>query len=180
MELDNYIRKIENYPKDGILFYDITTALEKGEVFRYMVDKMVEPFEDEKIDKVVGIDARGFLFAAAIGYKLGKGVCLVRKKGKLPYKTIGKEFVYEYASDTIEMHEDTIVAGEKVLLVDDLVATGGTISTATKLIEQMKGEIVGISYVIDLPFLGGREKIKNYKLNWLVEYNHENIKTINQ
>ena len=173
MNLDSKIRKVPNWPKEGVLFYDITTLLEDGETFRYIVDQLVEPFADQKIDKVVGIDARGFIVAAAVAYKLGIGVSLVRKKGKLPYKTISRDYTLEYASNTVEMHEDTIKKGEKVLLVDDLVATGGTIKAAVEMIEEMEGDIVGISFIVDLPFLGGSEKIEDYKVNYLIKYDSE-------
>lgn len=173
MNLDEKIRKVPDWPKPGILFYDITTVFEDPEGYKYIIDELSKPYEGQKIDKVVGIDARGFLLAGSVAYKLGAGVSLVRKKGKLPYKTIKRDYTLEYASNTVEMHEDTIKKGEKILLVDDLVATGGTIKAAAEMIEELGGEIVGISYVIDLPFLGGSEKIKNYNVHYLIKYDSE-------
>ena len=173
MNLDQKIRKIPNWPKAGVLFYDITTVFEDPEGYKYIIDELAKPYEGQKIDKVVGIDARGFLLAGSVAYKLGTGVSLVRKKGKLPYKTIQRDYTLEYASNTIEMHEDTIKKGEKILLIDDLVATGGTIKAAAEMIEELGGEIVGISFVIDLPFLGGSEKLKDYNVNYLIKYDSE-------
>ena len=187
MNLDQKIRKIPNWPKAGVLFYDITTVFEDPEGYRYIVDELAKPYEGHpsasspsassgaslRVDKVVGIDARGFLLAGSVAYKLGTGVSLVRKKGKLPYKTIQRDYTLEYASNTIEMHEDTIKKGEKILLIDDLVATGGTIKAAAEMIEELGGEIVGISFVIDLPFLGGSEKLKDYNVNYLIKYDSE-------
>lgn len=176
MNLDKHIRKIPNWPKEGILFYDITTALENGEVFKWMIDELAENFRDQKIDKIVGIDARGFLLAAGLAYKWGIGISLVRKKGKLPYEVIRKDYVLEYASNTIEMHKDTIKPGETVLVIDDLVATGGTITAACGLVEEMGGEVVGVGFVIDLPFLGGSKKLGKYKTVSLVSYDSETVK----
>lgn len=173
MNLDQKIRKIPNWPKPGVLFYDITTVFEDPEGYKYIIDELAKPYEGQKIDKVVGIDARGFLLAGSVAYKLGTGVSLVRKKGKLPYKTIKRDYTLEYASNTIEMHKDTIKKGEKILLIDDLVATGGTIKAAAEMIEELGGEIVGISFVIDLPFLGGSEKLKGYNVNYLIKYDGE-------
>ena len=121
----------------------------------------------------MAIDARGFLLATPIAYKIGCGVCLIRKKGKLPFKTIEKSYKKEYGFDVLTMHQDTIVKGEKILIVDDLIATGGTIETTVKLVKKLGGEVVGISLIIDLPFLGGSKKLKKYKLNWLVSYDKE-------
>lgn len=173
MDLKSKIREIPDWPKVGVNFKDITTLLEDKEAFRYVVDKLAEPYAGKGIDKVVGIDARGFLLASAIAYKLGAGVSIVRKKGKLPHKTIARDYTLEYASNTIEMHEDTIKPGEKVVIVDDLVATGGTIEATAQLVEQMGGKIEGISFIIDLPFLGGSKKIEKYKTHYLVSYDHE-------
>ncbi len=175
MDLDHYIRKIPDWPKKGILFYDVTTLFENKEVFAYIIDELIKPFQGEKIDKVVGIDARGFILAGIVGYKLGAGVSLVRKKGKLPYKTIAESYTLEYASETVEMHEDTIKKGERVLLVDDLLATGGTLGAAIKLTERLGGEIIGIACVVNLPFLGGSVKLNKYKIHSLISYQDEKI-----
>ena len=163
------IREVPDWPKKGVNFKDITTLLEDADAFRIVIDKLCEVYEGQKIDKVVGIDARGFLFAGAMAYKLGAGVSVVRKKNKLPYKTKSREYTLEYASETIEMHEDTIKPGESVVVVDDLVATGGTLNAAAELVEEMEGDIVGVSCIIDLPFLGGSAKLEEkYKFNYLV------------
>jgi 5'-methylthioadenosine phosphorylase len=174
MDLKNYIREIPDWPKPGVNFKDITTLMENGDVFKYVIDQLCAPYKDEKIDKVVGIDARGFLLASTMAYKLNAGLSVVRKKGKLPYKTKSADYDLEYGSNTIEMHEDTIKPGEKVVVVDDLVATGGTLLATCKLVEEMGGKIVGVSYVVDLPFLGGINKLKEkYQTNYLVKYENE-------
>ncbi len=173
MDLKPYIREVPDWPKEGIIFYDITTLLEDHKILKYIVDAMAQPFKDEKIDKIVAIDARGFLLGAAIAYNIGCGVSLVRKEGKLPYKTIKESYEKEYGLDTLTMHEDTIKKGERVLVVDDLLATGGTLEATVKMIERLGGEIAGISYIVDLPFLGGSERMSKYKLSWLVSYDCE-------
>ena len=173
MDLKKHIREIPDWPQKGVNFKDITTLLEDKEIFKYVIDEMCKPYKNRKIDKIVGIDARGFLLASAMAYKLDAGVSVVRKKGKLPYKTVARDYTLEYASETIEMHEDTIKPGEKVLIVDDLVATGGTLAATSELVEEMGGEIMGISFIVDLPFLGGSKKLKKYKLNYLVSYSAE-------
>ncbi len=173
MDLKPFIREVSDWPIKGVSFKDITTLLQDSRLFKYVVDEMIEPFKDTKIDKIVGIDARGFLMATPIAYKIGCGVSLVRKEGKLPYKTIQESYEKEYGLDTLAMHEDTIQMGEKVLLVDDLLATGGTVEASIKMIERLGGEVVGASFIIDLPFLGGSQKLSKYNLNWLVSYDCE-------
>lgn len=176
--LDQRIRKIPNFPKKGILFYDVTTLFEDGEAFRKIIDELSQPYEGQKIDKVVGIDARGFLLASPIAYKLGAGISIVRKKGKLPYKTRFATYEKEYGPDTVEMHEDTVKPGEKVLIIDDLLATGGTMLATIDLVEQMGGEIVGIDFLINLSFLPGLEKLKErgYPVRYLIDYESEEVK----
>lgn len=184
MNFKKYIREVPDWPKPGVNFKDITTLLEDKEVFKYLIDKLCEPYERPhpnpllrkergQIDKLVAIDARGFILASAMAYKLGTAVCLVRKKGKLPYKTKSRNYDLEYGSETIEMHEDSIKPGEKVVIVDDLIATGGTMLASCELVEEMGGEILGISCIIDLPFLGGSQKLKKYNLKYLVSYDSE-------
>jgi adenine phosphoribosyltransferase len=173
MDLKPFIREVSDWPIKGVSFKDITTLLQDARLFKYVVDEMIEPFKGTKIDKIVGIDARGFLMATPIAYKIGCGVSLVRKEGKLPYKTIQESYEKEYGLDTLAMHEDTIQMGEKVLLVDDLLATGGTVEASIKMIERLGGEVVGASFIIDLPFLGGSQKLSKYNLNWLVSYDCE-------
>ncbi len=176
--LDARIRKVPNWPKAGILFYDITTLFEDGECHKMMIDELCKRYEGQKIDKVVGIDARGFLLASTMAYKLGAGVSMVRKKGKLPYKTKQASYEKEYGPDIIEMHEDTIKAGEKVIIADDLLATGGTMLASIDLVKQMGGDIVGIDFIINLSFLPGLEKLKaaGYDVHYLVDYDNEKIK----
>lgn len=176
MNLDQKIRKIPDWPKQGVLFYDVTTLFEDKEAFRYMINELCRPYEGTWIDKIVGIDARGFLLASTMAYKLNAGLSIVRKKGKLPYKTINKDYALEYGNGVVEMHNDTIKPGEKVVIVDDLVATGGTMKAAVEMVEELGGEIVGISWIADLPFLGGSEKIKNYNCRWLIKYDSEEVK----
>ncbi|MCX6763737.1 MAG: adenine phosphoribosyltransferase [Candidatus Moranbacteria bacterium] len=173
MNLKSKIREIPNWPIKDVNFKDITTLLQDKKVFRYVIDEMAKPFLNKKIDKIVAIDARGFILASPIAYKLNTGVCLVRKKGKLPYKTISATYMKEYGPDTLTIHKDTIKPGEKVLVVDDLLATGGTLGAAVKLIEKLGGKIQGISLIIDLQFLGGSQKFKKYNLHYLVSYDKE-------
>lgn len=173
MDLKSKIREVPDWPIKGVSFKDITTLLQDGKTFQYVINKLTEPFSKEKIDKVIAIDARGFLLATPIAYKIGCGVSLVRKKGKLPYKTIEEKYDKEYGPDILSIHKDTIKSGERVLIVDDLLATGGTIEATVKLIERLGGKIIGICFIIDLPFLGGSKKLNKYKLNWLVSYDSE-------
>ncbi len=173
INLKKYIREIPDWPVKGVNFKDITTLLQNPKVFRYTVDQMCKPFLNRKIDKIVAIDARGFLLASPMAYKMKCGVVLVRKKGKLPYKTIEKEYQKEYGVDVLAMHQDAIKKGDKVLIVDDLLATGGTIAAAVEMVEKLGGKIVGMSFIIDLPFLGGSKKLKNYKLEYLIKYDSE-------
>jgi len=176
--LDQRIRKIPNFPKEGILFYDVTTLFEDAECFKQMIDEICKNYAGQKIDKVVGIDARGFLLASTMAYKLGAGVSIVRKQGKLPGRTKQASYEKEYGPDIIEMHEDTIKPGEKVIIADDLLATGGTMLAAVDLVKQMGGEIVGIDFIINLSFLSGLEKLKagGYEIHYLIDYDNEKIK----
>jgi adenine phosphoribosyltransferase len=173
MNLKAKIRQIPNWPIKGVNFMDITTLLQDGKIFKYVIDELIRPYKKIKINKIVAIDARGFLLATPIAYKIGCGVSLVRKKGKLPFKTIEENYDMEYGTNSIAMHEDTIQPGDRVLIVDDLIATGGTLTATIKLVEKLGGKVVGISTIIDLPFLGGSKKLKKYKLNWLVSYDSE-------
>ena len=170
MDLAKYIRDIPDWPKPGVLFKDITTLLKEPEAFREAVDRLAEPFKDKNIDLVVSIEARGFIFGGALAYKLGAGFVPARKPGKLPAETIKEEYALEYGTDALEIHKDAIKPGQKVLLFDDVLATGGTLSAAARLIERLGGEIVGIALLIDLTFLKGREKLKKYEVHSLIEY----------
>ncbi len=175
MDLKAKIREIPDWPKPGVNFKDITTLLEDRQAFSLVIDRLAQPFIGQPIDKVVGIDARGFLLAAPVAYKLKAGLAIVRKKGKLPSRTIAQEYTLEYASNTIEMHDDAIKPGENVILIDDLCATGGTALATCDLIAKLGGNIMAISFLIDLPFLGGSEKIKKrgYIVRTLIEYDSE-------
>lgn len=176
-DLDDKIRKIPNFPKEGILFYDVTTLFEDAEAFKLIIDEMAQRYVGQTIDKVVGIDARGFLLAAALAYKIGAGVSVVRKKGKLPFKTISASYEKEYGQDVIEMHEDAIKPGEAVVIADDLLATGGTILATVDLVEQLGGKILGIEFLVNLSFLPGYEKLRQrgYQANCLLNYDNEKV-----
>src|SRR4051812_46466221 len=154
------IRTIPDYPKPGILFRDITTLLGNARAFRRAVDELVHPFAGSKIDKIAGIEARGFILGGAIAHQLSAGFIPIRKKGKLPHETVRVAYSLEYGLDEMEMHKDAVSAGEKVILVDDLIATGGTAEGAVKLLRQMGADIVAACFVIDLPDLGGRKKLE--------------------
>ena len=160
MNLKDAIRTIPDYPKAGIMFRDITTLLGDARAFRRAVDELVQPFAGLKLDKVAGIEARGFILGGAVAHQLSAGFVPLRKKGKLPFKTIGVEYALEYGTDTIEMHLDAVVAGERVLLIDDLIATGGTALAAVQLLSQAGAEVIAAAFVIDLPDLGGAERLR--------------------
>ena len=160
MDLAKIIRTIPDYPKPGIMFRDITTLLGDARAFRRAVDELVQPFAGMKIDKVAGIEARGFILGGAVAHQLSAGFVPLRKKGKLPHKTIAVEYALEYGTDAIEMHLDAVGAGERVMLVDDLIATGGTALAACDLLRQGGAEIVAAAFVVDLPELGGAARLK--------------------
>ena len=173
MNIKSYIREVPDWPIEGVSFKDITTLLQDSNALKYVIDKMTEPFLNKKIDKVVAIESRGFLLATPIAYKIGCGISLVRKKDKLPFKTIKESYKKEYGFDMLIMHQDTIVKDEKILIIDDIIATGGTIETTIKLVKRLGGKVVGISSIVDLPFLGGSKKLKKYHLHYLVSYDEE-------
>jgi len=154
------IRTIPDYPKKGILFRDITTLLGDAKAFRRAVDELVQPWAGTKMDKVAGMEARGFILGGAVAHQLSAGFIPIRKKGKLPHRTVSVTYALEYGVDEMEMHEDAVTAGERVILVDDLVATGGTAEGAIKLLRMMGAEVVAACFVIDLPDLGGARKIE--------------------
>lgn len=157
--LERLIRTIPDYPKPGIMFRDITTLLGDAKGLKKAIKAMAEPFEDAKVDAVAGIEARGFILGGAIADRLGCGFIPIRKKGKLPWKTIGQEYALEYGVDIIEMHEDAVAQDQRILVVDDLIATGGTAEAAIKLVKRSGGKIVGATFVIDLPDLGGVKRL---------------------
>jgi adenine phosphoribosyltransferase len=169
-DLKKLIRSIPDFPKKGIIFRDITPVLQNPKAFRFLIKELIKPYKNKKIDKVVGIDARGFLLAAPIAYELKAGLCIVRKKGKLPFKTVSQNYSLEYGEETIEMHQDSISLKEKVLIVDDVIATGGTLKATADLVEKLGGKIVGIALFVELESLRGREKLKKYKVNSLVKF----------
>ena len=157
----DYIRTIADFPHEGILFRDVTTLFADPRGFRMSVDQMLHPWAGAQIYKIVGLEARGFILGGAIAHQLSKGFVPIRKKGKLPGQTISQAYKLEYGEAIMEMHEDAIQPGEKVLIVDDLLATGGTCGAGIKLIERLGGEIVGCSFIVDLPELGGRKLLEN-------------------
>jgi adenine phosphoribosyltransferase len=173
VDLKSKIRTVPHWPIKGVMFRDITTLLQDGEAFKQACDELYERYKNEKIDVVVGLESRGFIFGSVLAYKLGVGFVPIRKPGKLPAKTISAEFEKEYGKDKMEIHEDAIKKGDRVLLVDDLIATGGTCSAATELIEKLGGEILECSFLIDLPDLKGKEKLKGYKIFTLMEFEGE-------
>lgn len=173
MNLKERIRTIPDFPKKGIMFRDITTLLADPEAMEYAIAQMAEKYQGKQIDKVAGIESRGFIFGALLAQKLQAGFVPVRKAGKLPYDTIKEEYELEYGTDCIEVHSDAIAAGDEVVIVDDLVATGGTILACINLVKKIGGKIAGVSYVIDLPEVGGRAKIEQYEPHFLVEFEGE-------
>jgi adenine phosphoribosyltransferase len=162
MPIKSRIRTVPHYPKQGIQFRDITTLLKDPVGFRLTIDELARRYRDEKIDKIAGIESRGFIIGAPLAYVLGKGFIPIRKKGKLPAETIGHDYELEYGTDRIEIHTDAIAQGERILLVDDLIATGGTAEAACKLIEKMGGKVVECSFIIDLPDIGGRARLEKH------------------
>ncbi|WP_342070111.1 adenine phosphoribosyltransferase [Yoonia algicola] len=163
--VQDYIRTIPDFPHEGIMFRDVTTLFSDARGFRIAIDQLLHPYAGQPIDKVVGLEARGFILGGAIAHQLSVGFVPIRKKGKLPGKTIQQDYTLEYGKATMEVHDDALQAGEKVLLVDDLLATGGTAEAGIKLIERMGAEVVGCAFIIDLPDLGGRKKLENLGMN---------------
>ncbi|MAI59251.1 MAG: adenine phosphoribosyltransferase [Rhodobacteraceae bacterium] len=157
----DYIRTIVDFPHEGILFRDVTTLFSDPRGFRMAVDQMLHPYAGKRIDKVVGLEARGFILGGAIAHQLGTGFVPIRKKGKLPGSTISQQYTLEYGEAIMELHDDVIEAGEMILLVDDLLATGGTAEAGIRLVERLGGQIISCNFIIDLPELGGRKKLEN-------------------
>ena len=169
-ELQKHIRSIADWPKKGILFRDITPLLAEPGAFADAVDALCLDFEERSVDYVASVEARGFIFGAAVAKKLGAGFVPIRKKGKLPFKTESVTYDLEYGTDTLEVHSDAVGRGAKVLMVDDLLATGGTMAAACKLIEKIGGQIVGISFLIELTELSGRQKLNGYIIKTVISY----------
>ena len=173
MNLRDRIRTVPHWPIEGVMFRDITTLVQDPEAFQYTCDAFYERYKGKDIDKIVGIDARGFIFGAVLAYKLNIGFVMVRKKGKLPPKTIQQEYSLEYGTNTVEISEHGIRQGDRVLIVDDLIATGGTVAAAAKLVEQLGGKVIECAFVIELPDLKGREQITDYPIFTLTEFEGE-------
>jgi adenine phosphoribosyltransferase len=172
MPIKSRIRTIPHYPKQGVQFRDITTLLKDPLGLRVTIDELFNRYQDQKIDKVVGVESRGFIIGAPLAYKLGVGFVPIRKEGKLPAETVGQDYALEYGNSYIEIHVDAITKGERVLLVDDVIATGGTVEAAASLIEKLGGEVVECAFVIDLLNVGGRKRLeaKGYKVFALCEF----------
>ena len=170
MDLKGFIREVPEFPKAGILFKDITTLLADAEALRAAIEQLAQPYRNEAVDLVVGIESRGFIFGTALAHELGVGFVPIRKPGKLPSDAISAEYELEYGTDKIEIHTDAIAEGQKVAIVDDLLATGGTMAAACQLVSELNGKIVGISFVIELDYLNGREKLGNWPIHTLIHY----------
>ena len=166
----DHIRDIPDWPREGVTFRDITPLLADAKAFRFTVDTLAEHFEDGRIDRVLGIEARGFLFASPIAYRFGAGLVPVRKAGKLPWEIEREEYTLEYGVDLLEVHKDGVHPGERVLVVDDVLATGGTAAATARLVERLGGEVAGFAFVIELEFLDGRSKIEGHDVLSLVTY----------
>ena len=164
------IREIPDFPKPGILFYDITTLLKDAAAYKAAIDLMLEPYRDVPIDLVVGMESRGFIFSAPMAYQLGAGLVPVRKLGKLPAETITVEYALEYGSNTLEIHRDAIQAGQRVLIVDDLLATGGTVHGTIELVQRLQGDVVGLAFLVELDFLKGRDRLQGHRVESVIRY----------
>ena len=169
-ELRARIREIPDFPKPGILFYDITTLLKDPVAYRESIDLMLAPWREDRIDLVVGMESRGFIFSAPMAYLLDAGLVPVRKLGKLPAETITVEYALEYGSNTLEIHRDAIQPGQRVLVVDDLLATGGTVRGTIDLVERLQGEVVGLGFLVELEFLKGRDRLQGLRVESVVRY----------
>jgi len=170
MDLKKIVRDIPDFPKPGIIFKDITPLLNDPPAFKFIVDSFAERYRGKKIDVIVGIESRGFLFGSTLAYLLGKSFAIARKKGKLPYARVSHTYKLEYGEDTIELHEDAIKKGDRVLVIDDLLATGGTAGAAAHLVEKMGGKVEELAFVIELEFLNGRKVLGDYPVFSLVQY----------
>jgi adenine phosphoribosyltransferase len=169
-DLKRYIREIPDFPKPGILFYDITTLIADPLALRKTVDRFVWLFAAKEVDKVVGIESRGFLFGPIVAYNLNAGFVPVRKPGKLPAAKVSQSYALEYGTDSLEMHADAVVRGDRVLIVDDLIATGGTALATARMVEAQGGSVVGFGFIVELSFLDGRKKLEGYEVESLISY----------
>jgi adenine phosphoribosyltransferase len=170
LDLRDHIRSVPDFPRKGIVFKDITTLVKNPEAFNAAIDSLYEKYRGREVQKVAGIESRGFVFAAPLALKLGAGLVLIRKPGKLPAAILRQEYALEYGKDAVEIHRDSISGGEKVLMVDDLLATGGTMAAACRLIEALGGTIAGIAFLIELSFLNGRKALDKYEVHSLIQY----------
>lgn len=170
MDFEKYIRDVPDYPKKGILFKDITPLLKNGPAFEEVIATMKKRFQNLGVSKICAIESRGFIFGAPLAYALGVGYVPVRKKGKLPWQTFSQEYALEYGTDQLEIHTDAVDQGEKVLIIDDLLATGGTVSAVCTLMKKLEAHVVGLGFLVELGFLGGREKLKGYEIFSLIKY----------
>lgn len=170
IDLASRIRDVPDFPQKGILFKDITTLLKDGAAFKSAIDQMTARVRDWNVELVVGMESRGFIFAAPIAYNLGVGFAPVRKLGKLPGETISAEYALEYGSNTLELHTDAVTDGQRVLIVDDLLATGGTVGATIDLVERLGGEVIGASFLVELTFLDGRRRLEAYRVATLISY----------
>ncbi len=170
IQLTEYIRDVPDFPKEGILFRDITPLLADKKAFAAAVEALAAPFAEVDIDYVAAVEARGFIFGSVVAKALEAGFIPIRKPGKLPYRTTSASYKLEYGTDTIEVHSDGVEPGSKVLMVDDLLATGGTMAAACRLMEKLQAKIVGLSFLIELTALGGREKLPNYRIHTVISY----------
>jgi adenine phosphoribosyltransferase len=164
------IREIPDFPKPGILFYDITTLLKDADAFRASIELLIAPFQDQRVDMVVGMESRGFIFSAPMAHQLRAGFAPVRKLGKLPAETVSVEYALEYGTNTLEIHKDAIAPGQRVLIVDDLLATGGTVNGTIELVGRLQGEVVGLAFLVELLFLGGRERLDGHTIHSVIQY----------
>ncbi len=170
MDLAEMIRDVPDFPKEGIIFKDITTLIKHPQAFKEAVDVLADQYAERKVDLVAAVEARGYIFGAPIAYKLGAGFIAVRKVGKLPAETLREEYALEYGTDCVEMHRDAIQPGQRVLIVDDLIATGGSAAATARLVEALGGEVVGIAFLVELTFLKGVEKLKGYDVYTVIQY----------
>ncbi|MFP6583405.1 MAG: adenine phosphoribosyltransferase [Candidatus Hydrogenedentota bacterium] len=170
MDLTHIIRNVPDFPVDGIQFKDITTLLQNQDAFRHVIDTWHKRYEPQNIDVILGADARGFIFGGALAYALGKPFAPIRKKGKLPYDTISENYELEYGTDTLELHIDALNKGDRVVIIDDLLATGGTMEASAKLVETLGGNIIELAFVVELPPLKGRDRLTGYDIHTFVEY----------
>lgn len=173
MDLKSYIRNVKDFPKVGIMFRDITTLLKNPEAFNYTLEQLLDFTKEKKISKVVGIESRGFIFGSILSHELDCGFIPVRKPGKLPAEKVSISYSLEYGEDILEIHKDAIQSGDKVLVHDDLLATGGTMNAVCQLIEKLGGEVVQVSFIVELSFLNGRDKLKSYDVRSIVNYENE-------